>query len=310
MPDYSHFSSKDLEAMIKDEHLKERCDWATESALQTALEIARKREKEGGTMTKEDQKAAAGLQSMPKEPEILPAKRQAAKPDKYQGETTSTFTKFLHDARALLKSGFLPQSVNDPKIPEDQRLARVCVGMSLAQKFPELHPLQFFQSIYWVGNEVSFKSSFIISMMAARGLRVRYEEDGDWVTAPAEAKTRAYCVDHGMKICSTWITWELVKREKWDSRNGSKWQSMPAQMARYRAAAFLVRGNYPEILHGYYTADERADFVNGEPPPPEIYEGGEIIPDYQPPQSIRQCNEYRYEDGPTAEQWQEARAKL
>ena len=53
----------------------------------------------------------------------------------------------------------------------------------------------------------------------------------------------------------------MVEAEGWASKNGSKWMTMPAQMFRYRAAAFFIRSVAPEISFGFHTQEEIQDGV-------------------------------------------------
>ena len=51
----------------------------------------------------------------------------------------------------------------------------------------------------------------------------------------------------------------MAKKEGWFSKNGSKWQTMPDLMLRYRAAAFWGRLYVPEYLVGIKTQEEVID---------------------------------------------------
>ena len=63
----------------------------------------------------------------------------------------------------------------------------------------------------------------------------------------------------------------MAKAEGWLQKQGSKWQTMPDLMLRYRAAAFFARQYAPELTMGMHTAEEVADVV-------EIQDGkGNII---------------------------------
>ena len=55
------------------------------------------------------------------------------------------------------------------------------------------------------------------------------------------------------------VDWKMVKAERWDNKDGSKWKTMPELMFHYRSAAFLVRARYPGVLMGMNTDDELAD---------------------------------------------------
>ena len=63
---------------------------------------------------------------------------------------------------------------------------------------------------------------------------------------------------------SSEITIAMAKAEGWYSKTGSKWQTMPEQMLRYRSAAFFVRAYAPEISLGIATDDEARDIIDGE----------------------------------------------
>lgn len=254
-----------------------------------------------------------GLQKMSetkKEQSNLPAKSEITKD---QAPAGGMFTKYQREAKLLLQSSFLPERFSDPKVPEPRRIADVCVGMELASQFTKFNPLQVMQQIYFVGGQPAWKSSFVVTLLKSEGVKVTFEEIGSFAEDRAKAKTRAIGTDKsGMRYYSTWITWEVVHGNGWDNKAGSKWLSMPDQMARYRAATFLARAYWPELLMGYYTTDERADFTNGEPPE-ECYfadEPQKPEPAYNPPESIKKCQDYKYEDGPTAEQWQAAKDTL
>ena len=51
----------------------------------------------------------------------------------------------------------------------------------------------------------------------------------------------------------------LPKKEGWTDKSGSKWNTMPGQMLRYRAAAFWQRVYCPEIAMGLMTSEEYED---------------------------------------------------
>ena len=74
-----------------------------------------------------------------------------------------------------------------------------------------------------------------------------------------------FCVAHAKDIKSgkvlngTKITMDMVKTEGWLSKKGSKWQTMPGQMFRYRSAAFFARTYCPEVLLGMQTKEELDD---------------------------------------------------
>lgn len=59
----------------------------------------------------------------------------------------------------------------------------------------------------------------------------------------------------------TTISVKMAVEERWFTKSGSKWQTMPRQMLIYRAAAFFQRAYCPEIGMGFHTTEEMQDAV-------------------------------------------------
>lgn len=127
--------------------------------------------------------------------------------------------------------------------------------------------LAVMQNLHVIDGKPGWASSFLIASVNSCGrfTPIRYEFVGtegqdDW-------KCRAYATEKetGDRLDGTWITWKMVKGEGWLGRKGSKWQTMPEQMMRYRSAAFWVRAYAPEISIGMHTAEEIGDFTESQP---------------------------------------------
>jgi hypothetical protein len=58
------------------------------------------------------------------------------------------------------------------------------------------------------------------------------------------------------------VSIEMAVNEGWYSKNGSKWQTIPDLMLRYRSAAFFGRLYAPELLMGLQTAEELGDVLD------------------------------------------------
>jgi hypothetical protein len=63
----------------------------------------------------------------------------------------------------------------------------------------------------------------------------------------------------GKELKGPTVTMAMAKREGWATKTGSKWQTMPDLMIRYRAAAFWGRLYVPEFLVGMKTQEEVID---------------------------------------------------
>lgn len=148
-------------------------------------------------------------------------------------------------------------------------------------------PLMIMQNLYIVEGRPAWSSQFIIASINACGkyspLRfkiedlgvkeIEYEEIIRWENnRPVKAIKKVKI--HDMR-CVAWanekgtetilksppVTIELAVKEGWFTKNGSKWQTMPEVMLRYRAASFFGKLYAPELLMGIQTAEEVKDSI-------------------------------------------------
>ncbi|ENU83058.1 hypothetical protein F974_01890 [Acinetobacter sp. CIP 102159] len=79
------------------------------------------------------------------------------------------------------------------------------------------------------------------------------------------------CKHYGIPILeSSEITIEMAVKEGWFQKKGSKWQTMPEQMLKYRASSFFGRVYAPELLMGLRSAEEEQDAIVDVTPEPEV----------------------------------------
>ena len=72
---------------------------------------------------------------------------------------------------------------------------------------------------------------------------------------------------------------ELAVKEGWYGKNGSKWQTMPEVMLRYRAAAFFGRVYAPDLLMGFQSQEEAEELAYIETAPTgEVVENTVKVP--------------------------------
>ena len=67
----------------------------------------------------------------------------------------------------------------------------------------------------------------------------------------------------GRQIDGPLVTMQMAQAEGWTQRN-PKWTTMPDLMFRYRAAAFLIRTQAPEITMGFYSVEEQTEIYEQE----------------------------------------------
>lgn len=73
------------------------------------------------------------------------------------------------------------------------------------------------------------------------------------------------CREYGVPVLeSPEVSIQMAIDEGWLTKNGSKWQTIPELMLRYRCASFFGRLYAPEILMGLQTAEEVHDFIDAE----------------------------------------------
>lgn len=147
-------------------------------------------------------------------------------------------------------------------------------------------PLMIMQNLYLIEGRPAWSSTFIIAGINSCGRfgtlnfeftdlgnrNIEYQEAtgygrnkkySDKTANINEFSCVAWAIDKatGNKVESSPITLELAIKEGWYFKNGSKWPTMPQQMAMYRAAAFFGRVYAPEVTMGIYTKDEVEDFT-------------------------------------------------
>ena len=174
----------------------------------------------------------------------------------------------------------------------NQNAAANClIALNMANRMG-YDPLMIMQNLHIIEGRPAWSSQFIIAAINACGKfsPLRFEimnhgmTDVEYIETYWENKKKqtrqiktqienvscvAWAIEKatGERIESAKIDMVMAIKEGWYQKNGSKWQTMPDQMLRYRAAAFFGRIYAPEILMGIYAADEIRDFVDVTPEP-------------------------------------------
>lgn len=154
-------------------------------------------------------------------------------------------------------------------------------------------PLMVMQNLYLVEGRPSWSSQFIIAAINACGrytpLRFDLSEPGEEQSVPytvwewnnntrkkepinktikvRERTCVAWAIEKGtnQRLESPVISMSMAVQEGWLQKAGSKWQTMPEMMLRYRAAAFFGKFYAPELLMGIQTAEENQDIIDVTP---------------------------------------------
>jgi hypothetical protein len=205
----------------------------------------------------------------PPNPENLPATGQKAAPLAVHDEgpfsnllDSGRFGHMWRIAQVFSKSNLVPAHFQAH--PED-----CFIGCQMAVRLG-VDPFMFLQNTYVVHGRPGMEAKLAIALINSSGLfadSLDYEVVGDDPFDPAY-KVRAFATRRstGRVIQGPWVDWRLVKAERWDQRDGSKWKSMPSLMFQYRAATFFGRLHCPERLMGMQTADELQDTIAEQSP--------------------------------------------
>ena len=180
-------------------------------------------------------------------------KEESAAVAKPAGESLMRFYADAYKvASVLAKSDLIPDTYK--RKPENCMIA-----LELAQRIGA-SPLMVMQNLYIVHGKPAWSSQFLVACINASGkfTQLRYRMTGD------KGKDSYGCVawakdGSGELLESPEVTIAMAKAEGWMTKNGSKWQTMPELMLRYRCATLFARTYAPELTMGIQTDDEVID---------------------------------------------------
>ncbi len=175
-------------------------------------------------------------------------------------------------------------------------IANCAVALNMAQRMGA-DPLMIMQNLHIIEGRPSWSSAFIIAAINSCGrysslrfvlskpsepVEVTYTAT-EWVKPAGGGKNRPNEVTKTVKVRhQTCVAWAIEKEtgerldspevsiqmaidEGWLTKKGSKWQTIPELMLRYRCASFFGRLYAPELLMGLQTSEEVHDFIDAKP---------------------------------------------
>lgn len=163
---------------------------------------------------------------------------------------SSRFELAMKQADFLAKSDLIPKAFQAK--PENCLIALELADRMKASAFLVMQNLDI------IHGKPGFSAKFLVGCFNASGRfePISYEhDDADGGRCRAVSVVRST----GERILGPWVSMNMAKAEGWLSKNGSKWQTMPELMLRYRAASFMIRTTAPEISLGLPTSDEIED---------------------------------------------------
>lgn len=202
----------------------------------------------------------------------LPAVQQAQVPSSIPA--TSIFSEMVafenaqRVAKMLAASTLVPQQFQG-------NVPNVMIALEMANRL-NASPFMVMQNMYIVHGRPGFSATYVIASINACGrfspLRFEISGEGD------DRSCYAWVIEKstGDRLEGSPVSIRMAKTEGWYNKQGSKWQTMPEQMLRYRAAAFFGRLYAPDILMGMQTAEEAEDIgpASWTPSAPTAPSGG------------------------------------
>lgn len=168
-------------------------------------------------------------------------------------------------------------------------LANCIVALNMAQRM-QADPLMVMQNLHIIEGRPSWSSQFIIAAINSCGryspLRFELTEAGEpteltytateWKNNNRTEVQKTITIRHqecvayaieketGERLDSPRVSIQMAIDEGWLTKNGSKWQTMPELMLRYRCASMFGRLYAPELLMGLQTTEETHDYIEAE----------------------------------------------
>lgn len=178
----------------------------------------------------------------------------------------ATFSDAHKVAGVLAKSKLIPQNFQN-NVPD------CIIAMEMSQRIGA-SIFSVMQSLYIVHGRPTWSAQFIIASLNSCGRfsPLRFEIEGE-----DDARVcYAWAIERGTneRLEGPPVSIQMAVREGWMGKNGSKWQTMPELMLRYRAATFFGRLYAPDILMGM-----RSDVEVYDEGPGEIAQTGTVADD-------------------------------
>jgi len=168
---------------------------------------------------------------------------------------TAKFNQMYRVANLFAASDLVPEHYRN-------KPANCFLALQMATRL-EIEPMMFIQNSYIVRGKPGLQAVVMIALVNSRGpftgpIQWSFKGEGNTRSCTAYATHKVT-----RQVCEATVTWEMVKKEGWHEKPGSKWLSMPDLMLQYRSAAFLARLYCPEVILGLPTVEELEDIEAG-----------------------------------------------
>jgi hypothetical protein len=170
-------------------------------------------------------------------------------------QSAGGFELMQRQANMLAQSQLVPKQFQG-------KVADCCIALEMAARIGA-SPFQVLQNIYIVHGKPTWSATFLVAAINACGRfsPLRYRQTGEKGTDSWGVIAWAKDLEDGEVMESPEVTISMAKVEGWYDKNGSKWQTIPELMLRYRAATFFARTYCPDVTMGMMTQDEVKETV-------------------------------------------------
>lgn len=160
-------------------------------------------------------------------------------------------------AKMMSASSLMPKQYQGP-----DGLPNCVVALNMAYRM-QADPLMVCQNLYVVHGRPAWSAQFLIACFnkCGRYSALRYEWQSERGKDDWGCRAWAVEIASGERVSGPLVTIATAKAEGWINREGSKWKTIPELMLTYRAAAWMIRTNAPEIAMGLPTTEEADDIV-------------------------------------------------
>ena len=140
--------------------------------------------------------------------------------------------------------------------------SNIFIAIQTAQNL-KLDVMTIMQNTYIIQGKLGITSNFAISLANKSGYlkdSIQYKVSG----AADDMEVTAYAIlKDGMPIEMT-VTMAQAIAERWATKDGSKYKTLPQLMLMYRAAMFLIRTHLPQVLLCSHSVEELKDVESNE----------------------------------------------
>lgn len=198
---------------------------------------------------------AAPAPPPPAEPQAPPASKKAPIGFGKSGVIISTLAELWRFAEIILDSGMAPRGMDT--------VAKITVAIQFGAEFG-VPALASVRGVAVIEGQPSWKGDMALALVRASGLCAGYKKwhEGEGMKRKAFVATQR--TDSTEPMVTEFSVDDAVLAGLWGmtSSNGRPmpWSQYPDRMLYYRALGFNLRDNFPEVMKGTVTAEERADY--------------------------------------------------